>query len=183
MKRYIYLSGLITIRHRFSGELSCSQTIVIDHQCKQKSPKCEYLLVTLYKDGRWIRKVSILCSLETYQRVTYIHVYKFRFQEQQTYLVNTTHMLFQLVVIWIVIYIQKTNAISLTFLLSFFKPLAQMDRHVGYICVQFWLMRKFILDISLYRFMVLLCSYTESKLSHFFFLEKVKSNVIIFLCS
>lgn len=171
MKRYIYLSGLITIRHRFSGELSCSQTIVIDHQCKQKSPKCEYLLVTLYKDGRWIRKVSILCSLETYQRVTYIHVYKFRFQEQQTYLVNTTHMLFQLVVIWIVIYLKDKRYI-IDFSSLFFKPLAQMDRHVGYICVQFWLMRKFILDISLYRFMVLLCSYTESKLSHFFSWKK-----------
>lgn len=123
-----------------------------------------------------------MCSLETHQRVTYIHVYKFRFQEQQTYLVNTTHMLFQLGVIWIVIYLKDKRYI-IYFSSFYFKPLAQMDRHVGYICVQFWLMRKFILDISLYRFMVLLCSYTESKLSHFFFLEKVKSNVIILLCS
>lgn len=145
-----------------------------------RSPKCEYLLVTLYKDGRWIRKVSNVCSLETHQRVTYMHVYKFRFQEQQTYLVNTTHMLFQLGVIWIVIYLKDKRYI-IDFSSFYFKPLAQMDRHVGYICVQFWFMRKFILDISLYRFMVLLCSYTESKLSHFFFSgkSKVKCNYIV----
>lgn len=121
-----------------------------------------------------------MCSLETHQRVTYIHVYKFRFQEQQTYLVNTTHMLFQLVVIWIVIYLKDKRYI-IDFSSFYFKPLAQMDRHVGYICVQFWLMRQFILDISLYRFMVLLCSYTESKLSHFFFSgkSKVKCNYIV----
>lgn len=121
-----------------------------------------------------------MCSLETHQRVTYIHVYKFRFQEQQTYLVNTTHMLFQLGVIWIVIYLKDKRYI-IDFSSFYFKPLAQMDRHVGYICVQFWFMRKFILDISLYRFMVLLCSYTESKLSHFFFSgkSKVKCNYIV----
>lgn len=111
---------------------------------------------------------------------TYIHVYKYQFQEQQTYLVNTTHMLFQLGVIWIVIYLKDKRYI-IDFSSFYFKPLAQMDRHVGYICVQFWFMRKFILDISLYRFMVLLCSYTESKLSHFFFSgkSKVKCNYIV----
>lgn len=124
-----------------------------------------------------------MCSLETHQRVTYIHVCKFRFQEQQTYLVNTTNMLFQLVVIWIVIYLKDKRYI-IDFSSFYFKPLAQMDRHVGYFCVQFWFMRKFILDISLYRFMVLLCSYIPNPSCRIFFsLEKVKSNVIILLCS
>lgn len=78
-------------------------------------------------------------------------------------------------------YIFKRQTLYHWLFIFFFKPLAQMDRHVGYICVQFWLMRKFILDISLYRFMVLLCSYTESKLSHFFFSgkSKVKCNYIV----
>lgn len=89
-------------------------------------------------------------------------------------------MLFQLGVIWIVIYLKDKRYI-IDFSSFYFKPLAQMDRHVGYICVQFWFMRKFILDISLNRFMVLLCSYTESKLSHFFFSgkSKVKCNYIV----
>lgn len=44
-------------------------------------------------------------------------------------------MLFQLGVIRIVIYLKdKRYIIDFSF---FFKPLAQMDRHVGYICVHF----------------------------------------------